>query len=76
MVQFYRLYRDDQIVAPLVRQLSWSHHLVIMTRCKRGEEREFYIRMAIHEHWGKLELERLLETGIYKKSKATQGYMG
>jgi len=68
MVQFYRLYRDDQIVAPLVRQLSWSHHLVIMARCKRVEEREFYIRMAIHEHWGKRELERQLETGRFERT--------
>lgn len=35
-------YRHDQKVAPLVRQLPWSHHLVILGRCKRPEEREFY----------------------------------
>jgi hypothetical protein len=29
MRQFYETYRNDQIVAPLVRQISWSHHLQI-----------------------------------------------
>lgn len=43
MRQFFDLYRADKKVAPLVRQLSWSHHLIIMGGCKRPEEREFYI---------------------------------
>ena len=49
MGQFYETYRDSQIVAPLVRQLPWSHHLVILGQSKRPEEREFYLRMAVRE---------------------------
>lgn len=58
--QFFELYRTDKKVAPLVRQLSWSHHLIIMGRCKQLEEREFYLRLAIREHWSKRELNGLL----------------
>jgi predicted nuclease of restriction endonuclease-like (RecB) superfamily len=29
MRQFYETYKDESIVSPLVRQLPWSHHLVI-----------------------------------------------
>jgi len=42
MRQFYETYRGDKKVAPLVRQLSWTHHLVIMGQCKRAEEREYF----------------------------------
>ncbi|AZC30468.1 hypothetical protein C4K38_2508 [Pseudomonas chlororaphis subsp. piscium] len=30
MQQFYELYRVEKKVAPLVRQLSWSHNLVVL----------------------------------------------
>ena len=44
MKQFYEMYYDDEIVAPLVRQISWSNNLLIMSRTKSNEEREFYIK--------------------------------
>ena len=34
MKQFYEMYRDDIIVAPMVRQISWSNNIIIMRRCK------------------------------------------
>jgi predicted nuclease of restriction endonuclease-like (RecB) superfamily len=67
MRQFYNLYREHQIVAPLVRQLAWSQHMIIMGRCKREEEREFYIHMAIRERWGKRELERQLRAALFER---------
>jgi predicted nuclease of restriction endonuclease-like (RecB) superfamily len=33
---------------------------MILSRCKRPEEREFYVRLTIQERWGKRELERQL----------------
>lgn len=52
MRQFYETYRHDQKVAPLVRQLPWSHNLIILGESKRPEEREFYVRLAIREQVG------------------------
>ena len=68
MRQFYETYCDDKKVAPLVRQLSWTHHLVIMGQCKRAEEREFYVRLAIRERWGKRELERQLRASLFERA--------
>ena len=31
-------------LAPLVREIAWSHNLAISKRCKDSLEREFYIR--------------------------------
>src|ERR1700712_3064804 len=41
MRQFYEAYADNAIVSPLVAQLPWSHHLIIVGQSKRPEEREF-----------------------------------
>ena len=44
MRQFYETYEGDEKVAPLVRQLSWTHNLIILGRCKYSEERSFLNR--------------------------------
>lgn len=46
MRQFYMEYSKKPILQPLVRELSWTHNLVILTRCKDDLAREFYLRMA------------------------------
>ena len=68
MRQFYELYCDDAIVAPLARQLSWSHHLIIMGQARLAEEREFYIRMAIRERWSRRQLERQFRTALFERT--------
>ncbi len=68
MRQFYEAYREEQIVSPLVRQLPWSHHLVILGQSKRPEEREFYVRLAIKERWSKRELERQFKAALFERT--------
>lgn len=68
MRQFHETYRDEKTVAPLVRQLSWSHNLIIFSQGKRSEEREFYLRMAIREKWSKRELERQIKLALFERS--------
>ncbi len=50
------VHRDLPQLLPLVRELSWTHNLLIMGKCKRDEEREFYLRLCLRERWGKREL--------------------
>lgn len=68
MRQFYETYRGDEKVAPLVRQLPWSHNLIILGQSKRREEREFYVRLAIRERWSKRELERQLRAAAFERA--------
>ena len=68
MRQFFATYRDSVILAPLVRELPWSHNLSIMSRCKRAEEREFYLRLCVRERWGKRELERQLAGALFERT--------
>jgi predicted nuclease of restriction endonuclease-like (RecB) superfamily len=67
MMQFFETYQDQPKLAPLVRELPWTHNLLIMSRCKRDDEREFYLRLATREKWGKRELERQLNGALFER---------
>lgn len=68
MRQFFEAYQDRRRVAPLVRQLPWTHHLIILGRAKPPETREFYVLTAIRERWTKRELERQIDSGAVLRS--------
>ena len=61
MKQFYETYAENDVVTPLVTQISWTNHLLIMSGCKSDEEREFYIRLCIKEKYSKL------DSGYYER---------
>ena len=67
MRQFYETYRADAKVSPLVTQLPWTHNLLILSQCKRAEEREFYLRLAVNQSWSKRELERQLDGCLFER---------
>ena len=64
--QFYEVYKDDEKLSPLVRELSWTNNLIIFSRTKSYEEREFYIKKAISEKYTKRELERQIDSNLYE----------
>ena len=68
MRQFFETYQDEPKLAPLVRELSWTHNLLILSRCKRAEEREFYLRLSLRERWGKRELDRQLAGTLFERT--------
>jgi predicted nuclease of restriction endonuclease-like (RecB) superfamily len=62
MRQFFEAYRDQEKVSPLVSQLPWTHHLIVLSRTKHPEDREFYMLAAIRGRWTKRELERQIKS--------------
>lgn len=58
------------IIAPLVRQLPWSHSLAILWRCKSLEERRLYLETAALERWSRRELERQVDGGLFLRAVA------
>lgn len=69
-----------KIVAPVARQfepmdirgtiltgISWSHHQIIMSRCRDISEKEFYIRLTIKEKYSKRELDRQIDSGMFER---------
>jgi predicted nuclease of restriction endonuclease-like (RecB) superfamily len=67
MRQFYETYQRDENLVPLVRQLPWTHNLIILSQSKQPQEREFYLRMAHQEKWSKRELERQFRAGLFER---------
>jgi predicted nuclease of restriction endonuclease-like (RecB) superfamily len=67
MRQFYEAYAGQEMISALPRQLPWTHNLIILGQCKRPEEREFYLRMAVQEQWSKRELERQLQSALFER---------
>ena len=67
MKQFYEAYGTESIVSALLRQLPWTHHLLILGQCKRPEEREFYLRTAIKESWSSRQLERQIKAALFER---------
>ncbi len=41
MKLFYETYVNNEKLAPLVREIGWTHNLVILEKCKDDLEREF-----------------------------------
>lgn len=68
MRQFYETYRNEEKVSALLTQLPWTHHLLILSRCKRAEEREFYLRLAARERWSSRELDRQLQGSLFQRA--------
>lgn len=67
MKSFCEAYRDSEKLAPLVREIAWSHNLVILERCSDPLEREFYIRMTKKFGWSKNVLIHQIENQSYEK---------
>ena len=67
MKKFYETYKDDEFVTPLVTQISWTNHLLIMSGSKSAEERHFYMSLCAKEHYSKRELERQMDSAYYER---------
>lgn len=67
MKQLYETYKDNEKLSPLVRELSWTHNLMILHNTDSIEEKEFYLRTCITENWSKRELQRQIESGLFER---------
>lgn len=70
MRQFFEAYRGAKKVSPLVTQLPWTQHLILLSQTKHRQEREFYLLSAIKERWSKRELERQIASGAALRGDA------
>ena len=70
MKQFYETYCDaDEKLSAVLRQISWTNNLTIMSRAKTPEEREFYLMLCKKERLSSRELDRQINAAIFERSK-------
>ncbi len=72
MRRLYLAYRDNEKLQPLVAEISWSHNLTILDRCKDDLEREFYLRMTRRMGWTRRVLIHQIENQTYEKTLLSQ----
>lgn len=67
MMQFARLFDNEEIVATLSRQLWWSHFVEVLP-LKDELQREFYLTFASAEHWGVRRLRKEIDGMLYERT--------
>lgn len=67
MAQLYTDYQEDINLVPLVREISWSKHVVILKKCKASQERQFYILATKKFGWTKDVLIHQVEKKTFEK---------
>jgi predicted nuclease of restriction endonuclease-like (RecB) superfamily len=68
----YETYNGNEKLAPLVREIGWTHNIAIFEQCKDNLEREFYIRMTRKFGWTKNVLRLKIEQKTYERTLTGQ----
>lgn len=69
---FYESYNQNLKLAPVVREIGWTHNLIILERCKNTLQQEFYVRMTRKLGWSKNVLIHQIENKTYEKTLLNQ----
>ncbi|WP_291725609.1 PDDEXK nuclease domain-containing protein [Bernardetia sp.] len=68
MKQFYEEYSQNEKLAPLVREISWTNNLLILSKTKTVEEKEFYLKKCLQERYSKRELARQIDSAYFERT--------
>lgn len=67
MMQFYEVFSDKQIVASLLRQLSWTHFTLLIP-IKNELQRDFYAQMCRIENWSVRTLRKKIDAMLFERT--------
>lgn len=67
MKQLYETYKDNEKLSTLLRELPWSHNVLILHNTESIEEKEFYIKTCINERWSFRELQRQIDSSLFER---------
>lgn len=67
MVQFTEAFPDEQVVATLLRKMSWSHFQELLP-LKQPLQREFYAEMCRIEGWSVRTLRERIDSMLYERT--------
>ena len=72
MRDFYLSYANNPKLQAMTAEISWTHHIVILSKCKDILEREFYIRMSKRNGWTYRVLMHQISNKTYEKMMTSQ----
>ena len=67
MMQFAELFPDTEIVASLMRQLSWTHFIQLLP-LKDELKRNFYAEMCRFERWSTRTLAKKIDSMLFERT--------
>ena len=67
MMQFAQAFPEEQIVASVMRQLSWTHILQVLP-LKDDLQREFYLTFAASERWSVRQLRKEIDGMLFERT--------
>ena len=72
MRDFYLSYQSSEKLQTLSAEISWSHNVIILEKCKDVLEREFYIKMSKRNSWSYRVLMNQISNQTYEKTMTSQ----
>lgn len=72
MRAFYLNYADSEFLAPLAREIGWTHNYLIFEKCKDPNERLFYMYQTKNHGWTKNVLIHQIDNQSYQKTLISQ----
>lgn len=72
MRNLYKEYARSAILQPVVAEIGWTHHIIILEKCKDEHQRFFYIEMTRRYAWSKSLLINAIEAKTYEKTLINQ----
>lgn len=67
MAQFYTEYNGVEFLQSLIGEISWTHHTIILSKCKDNRERQFYIGATKKYGWTTRVLTQQIENQSFEK---------
>ena len=67
MSQFYKVYSQFPKPSSLLRELTWTNNIIILSKTKSIEEKEFYLNLSIKEKYSTRELERQINSAVFER---------
>ena len=65
----YEAYRNaDEKLSTLLREISWSNNLTILSRTKSEEERSFYLQLCVKERLSYRDLNRQIDSALFERT--------
>ena len=67
MRAFAEAYSDGSIVQQLVAQLPWGHNILLLTKVKKPEHRQWYVQATITNGWSRAVLDAQVATHAHRR---------
>ncbi len=67
MRQFFMTYKETKNLQQLVGEVPWGQNILIFSKCKDENEREYYLKNTIEFGWSRKVLTHHIKTDLYRR---------